>query len=118
MSTDNKTLKVLKRIINIPKSLPEFIEMEYNTLIDDLNSALNSVSFSRNFQSQIFEDISIPAGETRQVYHKLRVEPKFRAILRQSGNSLITDGTFNENYVELINNGANDVILSLALFKE
>lgn len=101
-----------------PKNLGEFINMEYNLLVDDLNNALSSVSFSKNFQSQVFDSLEIEAGETLRVEHDLDLTPKYRIILKQVGGSLITDGTFNENYVELINNGAEDVTLSLALFKE
>lgn len=100
----------------IPMS--RFIQEYFNLLIDDLNFALERLSFFSNFRSEYLEDIEIPASSTARFSHGLGEIPKSRLILRQTGGGLITDGDFTTNYIELVNNGASEATISVVLFRE
>jgi hypothetical protein len=118
MALDNKATILLKRVISLPESLKDFVEKDFNLLVDNLNSSLDRMSFTRNFESQAIKDLAIPAGGTVRVDHKLRFIPQSRIITRQIGGGAITDGDFTANYIELTNSGGTTAIVSLVLFKE
>ena len=66
------------------------------------------------------KDIVILAGSTLGIQHFLGVIPKWRIILRQTGNGVITDvsSEWNTKTISLKNNGAEDVTLTVLIARE
>lgn len=114
---NNKGYKFLKRFFGNLQDTVEFLN-SYNQLIDDSNYNFQNLSFNGNFNCEIINNLVLPAGQETQIPHKLGIIPAYRLILRQTGNSLITDGTFSANNIKLINTGTSDAVITLALFKE
>lgn len=61
--------------------------------------------------------VSLAPNETKIIPHGLRVIPKYRLILRQTGNAVITDVDvlWTEVTIGLKNESANAVVLTLKL---
>lgn len=89
----------------------------FNDNMIEIATTLRHLSLYNNFDSNIIENVTIAAGETVRVPHNLRIVPENRIILRQTGNGLITDGEFTQNYIELINNGIEEVTVKVAILK-
>lgn len=97
----------------------QFIERNFVELVDYINMSLNKLTLNDNFSGTI-RDVIIPSGETAQVGHSLGVTPKYRIILRQVGDALITDGdanTWTDKFIYLRNNGLNDVNLTVLIMR-
>lgn len=104
---------------------PEEISTNYNTLIDEMNKRLKDFPLSC-LSGQILE-VTIPASSEIRVSHSLKTVPKYRLILGQTGNGVITDvkgkdsngfPKWSKDYVTLKNNGAVVVTLNLMLMRE
>ncbi len=71
----------------------DFNEESYGETVDSLNTVLdNGLLLGSNLGGQIIENIKLPVGENVAISHNLKVTPKYRIILRQSGGLVITDG--------------------------
>lgn len=92
----------------------------FNKFINVYNSKTNKISISSGFNGYIAENVVVPASNTLQIEHFLGVKPKWRIILRQEGNGLITDvfEDWTTTYITLKNNGIEDVTLSLLISRE
>ncbi len=90
-----------------------------NDIIILLNFVLKNMAFQSNFNGYI-ATVKILASSTLQIQHFLGVTPKFRVILRQEGNGLITDVPtgWNTDIITLKNNGSEDVTLSVLIARE
>lgn len=121
MTQRKRTLRNFRELAEIPKgSMPseeEFITI-YNDLVNELNHVLTHLALDSNFNSEVISDIVIEAGETVRLGHSLSKVPQYRMILRQVGNGLVTDGDFTEKYVELVNNGLEQIQITVGLFRE
>lgn len=83
-----------------------------------LDSALNNLTLADNFNASI-KEVTIPAGATIDIPHGLSIVPKYRIILRQEGNGLITDdqtSPWNDKTISLKNNGVVNVNLTVMIF--
>jgi len=90
----------------------------YNRLVDQVKS-LSSMSNLSIFDGTILEDIVIPSGEEVIIAHKLGFQPKYRIILRNTGDSDIVDGsTWDDSRVSFINNGSTEAKISVLILKE
>ena len=91
----------------------------YNELADMLNYTLKFLSFRSNFDGYI-PTVKILASSTLQIPHFLGVIPKYRILLRQEGNGLITDvpTSWTTDYITLKNNGTEDVTISVLIARE
>lgn len=91
-----------------------------NTLIDAYTSTLRSLSFMANFDGYVAKDIVFKAGETINIEHFLGTIPKFRIILRQVGNGVLTDipSVWDNKVISLKNNGAEEVTATLLIARE
>lgn len=89
----------------------------FNDNMIEITTTLRHLSLYNNFDSNIIDKVIIPSGETARVPHNLRAVPENRLILRQTGNGVISDGSFTENYIELINHGPDEVTLKVAILK-
>lgn len=101
--------------------LPETPENKIlNELIDQFNLLSHNVSLSSNFDSQIVENITFAAGEEKVIPHKLGIMPRFRIILRQEGNGVISDipSGWNKYSIKLKNNGSVAVTVTIMVVRE
>lgn len=98
-------------------------------IIEITNKALDYLEFLNkflsfgNFNGFIAKDIIIPATSSIIIQHYLGVVPKYRIILRQIGNGVITDVNntpydWNDKVVTLYNNGAVSVTLTVFIARE
>lgn len=92
----------------------------FNKLVDVYNSRVNKTPISSGFNGYIAENVVIAASSTLQIEHFLGVKPKWRIILRQVGNGLITDVSedWTTKYITLKNNGSEEVTLSLLIARD
>ena len=74
------------------------------------------LSFDDNFPSFLAQDVEIAAGATATIPNQLSVVPNERMVVRQTGNGVITDGTWDINTLRLVNNGAVTVTVSVRFF--
>jgi hypothetical protein len=112
------------------RSFPEFRDLpdeatledvisEWGKMVDQLNFLSRNFSIQSNFNCQVL-DLEFSASEQKRVFHRLGSVPRYRLILRQEGNGLITDVPleWTDNYITLKNNGAVAVKITVALLKE
>jgi len=107
------------------KQLPEDAELsdvisDYNKLVKGINFSLKKMSLQANFDGYIAEDVDIAAGSSVKISHFLGIKPKWRIILRQTGNGVITDipEEWTDKVISLKNNGAETVIISVFIVRE
>ncbi len=113
-------LRSFQDIKDIPKGSDiATVIMYYNELRQVLNFFTKNLSLQSNFNCQVLS-VTVAASATQRVYHRLQFVPRYRIILRQDGNGLITDvsSAWNENYVTFQNNGTDPVTMTVGLFKE
>jgi len=83
----------------------------------NISSGLNGfLDFDRNFQSFLAKDVEIAAGSEAEIPNPLNGIPTERYIVRQTGDGVITDGTWDAQTLRLFNNGAVDVVISVRFF--
>jgi len=97
---------------------PEIIE-GYNKLAKGINFSNKRLSFQANFDGYIAE-VTIAAGSEVKIQHFLDIIPKWRIILRQEGNGVISDipSGWNDKFITLKNNGAVSVTISVLIARE
>jgi hypothetical protein len=115
---NNQSLKAQPR-----KSLttdPEEMKTRLNELVDAVIFQTGSAALEATFNSYVAKDVVIEAGATLAIQHFLGVIPKWRIILRQTGNGVITDVSpdWNTRTISLKNNGAEKVTLSILIARE
>lgn len=98
---------------------------QFNVMVDELNVRMKEFPLEA-LNGQILE-VVLPATSTVRVSHSLETVPKYRLILAQIGNGVITDvkgkdsdliEQWNNKYVSLYNNGAVEVTIKLMLIRE
>jgi hypothetical protein len=91
----------------------------YNSLAKGVNFLNKFLSFQSNFGGYIAE-VTIPAGREISIQHFLGLTPKWRVILRQEGNGVISDipSGWNDKFITLRNNGTEEVKASILIAKE
>ena len=110
-ATDLKSLKQ-------DASLEEVID-SLNDVVRFINLFNKLLSFQSNFDGKI-ASVEFAAGETKDIQHFLGVIPKFRLILRQEGNGVISDipSGWTDKVISLKNNGAETVRAILLIARE
>ncbi len=90
-----------------------------NELVYDYNIMNKLLSFQSNFDGYI-ATVSLAAGETKTISHFLGVIPKYRIILRQEGNGVISDipSGWTDKAITIINNGAVAITATLLIARE
>jgi hypothetical protein len=81
----------------------EFSEENYGRLVDLLNTGLYKLSLGENLSGEIVS-VTLPAnGDEVEVPHTLKETPKYRIIVKQSGNGSIIDGLneWSDRYIYL-----------------
>ena len=92
---------------------------EHNNVVKLLNFVLKALSFQSNFNGYI-ASVKIPATSSIKIQHFLGVIPKYRIILRQEGNGVISDipSGWNTEFITLQNNGSVEVSLTVLIARE
>lgn len=115
------TLKTQPRKVfgEVPEELAE-IKERLNDLIDAFIFQSAAISIDSNFNGYIARDVTIAAGDTVKIQHFLGVIPKWRIILRQTGNGVVSDIPLEWNIktISLKNNGAETVVISVLIARE
>lgn len=101
-------------------SEPEKIIDVVNKLINAFNYTNKFISIRSNFDGYVAENVIIKATSKVQIQHFLGVTPKWRIILRHTGNGVITDvpSEWTDKYITLYNNGSVDVTISVLIARE
>ena len=92
----------------------------FNKLVDDYKNFTKGLSIQANFDGFIAEDVVIPSLTKVKIQHFLGIKPKWRMILRQVGNGVLTDipEDWDNKVIALYNNGAVDVTATIFIAKE
>lgn len=110
-------------IFNNPPRLPsatgvsKYLQVDLYSWMKSLFAGLLKLNFKDNFDSFTVENLTIPAGETVNITNGLGFIPFGRLIVRQTGNGVVTDGTWDLETLRLFNNGAVDVVITVIFFK-
>lgn len=91
----------------------------HNKLVSAFNFISKNISLQSNFNCFIAL-AKIPATSSLRIQHFLGVVPKYRIILRQEGNGVITDipSGWTSDVITLYNNGAVEVNLTVMIVRE
>lgn len=91
----------------------------HNKLVTAYNFLSRNISLQSNFNCYIAQ-VTIPATSQIQVQHFLGVIPKYRIILRQEGNGVITDipSGWTSDVITLYNNGSVEVKATIQIVRE
>jgi len=104
----------------------KFNAKSFGDMVDFLNSVFqNGITIANNFSGQIIEGVILPAAGTEiSIPHRLKTVPKYRIILRHSGNGIVVDGptTWNDKAIYLKNStsaamGSEDVTVTILLLR-
>lgn len=117
----SKVTTKVRNIVELQELRPDISDIselvtELNNTIVELNFILSRSTFS-NMDAEI-KEVVIPAGDTMTVSHRLKTIPRHRIVLKQLGGGVITDGKFTSNYIQLINSGVTDAIITILVLKE
>ena len=99
--------------------LPKVIFL-LNKVIESYHGLNKSLSIQSNFDGYIAEDVVFPATTEVKIQHFLGIKPKWRIILRQVGNGVLTDVTsdWDNKVIALYNNGAVEVTATIFIARE
>lgn len=91
----------------------------HNKLISAFNFLGKNISLQSNFNCYVTQ-VKIPATSSVAIQHFLGVVPKYRIILRQVGNGVITDipSGWTSDVITLYNNGAVEVTITVMIVRE
>lgn len=106
------------RELEVGSDLSTVVE-EYNEMVKYINFITKQFSLQSNFDGQVIET-TIPATTNKRIPHRLGIVPKYRLILRQEGNGLLSDIPleWTDKFVTIRNNGAVQVKATILLLKE
>lgn len=90
-----------------------------NRITDSYNFSTKFISFQSNFDGYV-TNVTLPATSNVAVQHFLGVTPKFRVILRQEGNGVISDipSGWDDKVITLRNNGSVEVRITVLIARE
>lgn len=113
-------LKDTEEYLNIksPEYLTE-LQDKLNYFMKEFSAFSKSLSFQNNFNGYI-ATVTFPAASSVIIEHFLGVTPKWRVILKQEGNGVLSDisSGWNENFITMKNNGTEVVTASLLIARE
>lgn len=99
-------------------SLEDIIK-EHNRLIASFNYLQRFMTLSKNFDGYVTE-VVLPATTATRIQHFLGKIPKYRIVLRQDGNGVISDipSGWTDTYITLYNNGATEIRAVIFIVRE
>jgi hypothetical protein len=90
----------------------------------NISTCLRKLQFDDNFVTFRVQNISISSGQTVRINNDFKsrfpggqVIPSGRVIFKQTGNGIVSDGTWTADTIEMINNGPSDVVVSIIFFR-
>ena len=87
-------------------------------LAKKLTVGLSKLSIEDNMEVFKLVDLEIGAGDTVTIRNKLTFVPSQYIITSQTGNGLVTKtDTWDSNFLYLINNGSNDVTITVIFMR-
>lgn len=102
----------------------KFLQTNLYPWMINLATGFRKINFVDNFISFTVPNLLIPANSSVLVPNQFRIRfggeaaiPSGRIILKQSGNGLITDGVWDSNNLQQINNGSVDVTITILYFR-
>jgi hypothetical protein len=97
----------------------EDVIVSINRITQYINFLSKNISLQSNFNCYVAE-VTIPASSQLQIQHFLGVVPKYRIILRQEGNGVITDipSGWTTKVITLLNNGVVQVKATIMIVRE
>lgn len=120
-----EAIRASEKILNGSKDLPNLKgegedAVTVNKLIDQHNFVTKNLSLKGNFNGQIIDNVKFASGEEKIISHSLGIVPRYRIILRQEGNGVISDipSGWTKNSIKLKNNGTVQVTVSIMLVRE
>lgn len=110
------------------RDIPDFTENDLepqgflrkiNQWVYYFNYLSKYLSLTKNFAGSTVE-VTFAAGETKIISHNLGVKPKFRIILQQEGNGVLSDtpSSWTDKVAVMVNNGAVTVKATIMFLKE
>jgi hypothetical protein len=92
----------------------------YNKLVSSYNYFNRSISIQSNFDGYIAENVVFAIGAEVKIQHFLGIKPKWRIILLQVGNGVLTDipSEWNDKTITLKNNGSVEVTATIFIARE
>lgn len=98
---------------------PEIATDKLNIMRKKLDFFTKNLTLDKNFNSYIVE-VVFAAGETKAIQHFLGTRPKYRIILKQEGNGVLSDipSEWNNQTITMRNNGAVSVTATIMILKE
>lgn len=99
--------------------LPKVIFL-LNKVIESYRNFNKGLSIQSSFDGFIAENVVIPSLTKIKIQHFLGIRPKWRIILRQVGNGVLTDVTsdWDNKVIALYNNGAVEVTATIFIARE
>lgn len=96
---------------------PTFSEESFSDMANSLNTLLRRIG-TDNISGEI-ATVEIPAGIELAIPHNLKVTPKYRIILRNTGEFNIGDGDtpWTDKTIYLKNSGASTATLSILILR-
>jgi hypothetical protein len=95
------------------------IQDKLNYFMKEFSNFSKALSFQNNFDGYI-ASVTFPATSSVQIQHFLGVTPKWRVVLRQEGNGVLSDisSGWNGDYITMKNNGLEVVTASILIARE
>ncbi len=115
MTTIRRNIVELEEISEKETDINEVVRIINRNTVET-NFILRQFTFS-NMDGEV-KSVSIEAGATADISHRLGIIPAHRVILRQSGGGVIKDGDFTKDYIQLTNDGADTADLVILINKE
>jgi hypothetical protein len=85
----------------------------------NIDAVLKNLTLRDNFGAQFFEELTLTSGQEISLPHSLKSTPKYRIIVRQRGNGLITDGSqlWTDTQIFFKNHGPDTVTFTVAILR-
>ena len=90
----------------------------------NISTCMRKLQFDDNFISFKVQDVQIGVGDTVRINNEFKsrfpggqVIPSGRVIFKQTGNGVVSDGTWTGETLEMINNGPSVVTVSIIFFR-
>lgn len=96
-----------------------FDQRSFSTMARLLNVFTTNIGLN-NMGGELQDNITIPAGTSIRIPHRLKLTPKYRIITRQTNGGAIIDGddSWTDSYISLKNTGGTEAIISVLILKE
>ena len=89
----------------------ELSQKNFSKNMDELSNFVKNVDFDNNHAGRVIIINDVPAG-TFKVPHLLKTVPKYRIILRQSGNAVIYDDQdWTDKYITPVSTATLDKLI-------